>query len=129
MTDLKQCTLQAEDNLKKDIFKVASKKLKSRLIVGTGKYKNFYETAKAVNASGLRCEYDSFGNCLKTNICSGSSLETPYQDDCLGDVEERAWSSPIFVDYKEDLQSYFPFQLGARFSAKATGPSIKSSLL
>ena len=38
--------------MKKDIFKVASKKLKSRLIVGTGKYKNFYETAKAVNASG-----------------------------------------------------------------------------
>jgi len=61
------------------------------------------ETSKAINASGLRCEYDSFGNCLKTNICSGSSLETPYQDDCLGDVEERAWSSPIFVDYKEDL--------------------------
>ena len=60
------------------------------------------EPSKAVNASGLRCEYDSFGNCLETNICSGSSLETPYQDDCLGDVEERAWSSPIFVDYRED---------------------------
>ena len=38
--------------MKKDTFKVASKKLKSRLIVGTGKYKNFYETAKAINASG-----------------------------------------------------------------------------
>jgi len=60
------------------------------------------EPSKAVNASGLRCEYDSFGNCLETNICSGSSLETPYQDDCLGDVEERAWSSPIFVDFRED---------------------------
>ena len=36
----------------KDIFKVANKKLKSRLIVGTGKYKNFQETAKAVEASG-----------------------------------------------------------------------------
>ena len=31
--------------MKKDIFKVANKKLKSRLIVGTGKYKNFKETA------------------------------------------------------------------------------------
>ena len=39
-------------NLKKDIFKVAGKSLKSRLIVGTGKYKNFSETAKAVHASG-----------------------------------------------------------------------------
>ena len=38
--------------MKKDIFKVAGKILKSRLIVGTGKYKNFLETAKAVQASG-----------------------------------------------------------------------------
>ena len=36
----------------KDIFKVANIKLKSRLIVGTGKYKNFKETAQAVNTSG-----------------------------------------------------------------------------
>ena len=41
-----------EDNLKKDILKVAGKLLKSRLIVGTGKYKSFSETAKAVEASG-----------------------------------------------------------------------------
>jgi len=38
--------------LKKDILKIANKKLKSRLIVGTGKYKNFSETAKAIKASG-----------------------------------------------------------------------------
>ena len=38
--------------MKKDIFKVAGKTLKSRLIVGTGKYKSFSETAKAVSASG-----------------------------------------------------------------------------
>ena len=38
--------------MKKDIFKVAGKRLKSRLIVGTGKYKSFSETAKAVHASG-----------------------------------------------------------------------------
>ena len=37
--------------MKKDILKVANKILKSRLIVGTGKYKNFIETAKAVKAS------------------------------------------------------------------------------
>ena len=38
--------------MKKDILKIAGKSLKSRLIVGTGKYKNFSETAKAVEASG-----------------------------------------------------------------------------
>ena len=41
-----------EDKLKKDHLKVAGKTLKSRLIVGTGKYKSFSETAKAVKASG-----------------------------------------------------------------------------
>ena len=38
--------------MKKDIFKIDNIKLKSRLIVGTGKYKNFKETAEAVRASG-----------------------------------------------------------------------------
>ena len=38
--------------MKKDVLKIADKRLKSRLIVGTGKYKNFVETAKAVEASG-----------------------------------------------------------------------------
>jgi len=38
--------------LKKDVFKIDKKKLKSRLIIGTGKYRSFSETAKAVNASG-----------------------------------------------------------------------------
>ena len=37
--------------LKNKYLKIAGKKLKSRLIVGTGKYKNFLETAKAVKAS------------------------------------------------------------------------------
>ena len=38
--------------MKKDILKIANQNLKSRLIVGTGKYKNFKETAAAVTASG-----------------------------------------------------------------------------
>ena len=38
--------------MKKDLFKVAGITLKSRLIVGTGKYKNFRETAEAVKSSG-----------------------------------------------------------------------------
>ena len=39
-------------SLKKDILKVAGKSLKSRLIVGTGKYKSFAETAEVVKVSG-----------------------------------------------------------------------------
>ena len=35
-----------------DIFTIANKNFTSRLIVGTGKYKNFEETANAVKASG-----------------------------------------------------------------------------
>ncbi len=38
--------------MKNDNLKVAGKILKSRLIVGTGKYKSFPETAKAIKASG-----------------------------------------------------------------------------
>ena len=37
--------------MKKDTFKVAKKLLRSRLIVGTGKYKSFSETARAIQAS------------------------------------------------------------------------------
>ena len=52
MIKQKQFILQEAAKLKKDIFRIASTKLSSRLIVGTGKYKSFNETAKAVKASG-----------------------------------------------------------------------------
>ncbi len=38
--------------MKKDTFKIDNKIFKSRLIVGTGKYKNLLETAKAIQSSG-----------------------------------------------------------------------------
>ena len=38
--------------MKKDYLKIDNQILKSRLIVGTGKYKNFKQTADAVKASG-----------------------------------------------------------------------------
>ena len=37
--------------MKKDLLKIGNVKLSSRLIVGTGKYKNFKETANAIKAS------------------------------------------------------------------------------
>ena len=38
--------------MKLDILKIADKKFKSRLIVGTGKYKNMFECSKAIKLSG-----------------------------------------------------------------------------
>jgi hypothetical protein len=51
----------------------------------------------AVNGKNLRCEYDAQGNCTKVNMCYGDYRTAP-DDDCLGTIEERAWSSPIYVD-------------------------------
>jgi hypothetical protein len=55
------------------------------------------EPSEAVNAAHLRCTVDEKGNCLETNLCYGD-YRTPASDDCLATIEERAWSSPIFVD-------------------------------
>ena len=38
--------------MKKDYLVIANKKFKSRLIVGTGKYRNMQECAKSVKLSG-----------------------------------------------------------------------------
>ena len=54
------------------------------------------EPTLAVNGKNLRCEYDAQGACVKTNPCFGD-YRTPFGDDCLSPVEERAWSSPIFL--------------------------------
>jgi hypothetical protein len=54
------------------------------------------EPSPAVNAGGLRCRTDETGACIEINPCQGD-YRTPADDDCLGTLEERAWSSPIFV--------------------------------
>jgi len=48
----------------------------------------------AVDADPLGCEYDAKGECVAVNPC----FDRPWDDDCLSETEERAWSSPIFVD-------------------------------
>jgi hypothetical protein len=55
------------------------------------------EPSAAVNGAGLRCSYDGDGNCVEVKPCWGD-FRTPADDDCLSQVEERAWSSPIYVD-------------------------------
>jgi hypothetical protein len=49
----------------------------------------------AVGANPLGCEYDAQGSCVKMDPCGAR----PNSDDCLAQTEERAWSSPIWVDY------------------------------
>jgi hypothetical protein len=44
----------------------------------------------------LRCQSDESGACVAIDPCGGNA---PYEDDCLGEAEPRAWSSPIFVNH------------------------------
>ena len=59
-------------------------------------------TSDAINGDNLRCEFDEAGQCIAVNPCHGNAALTEYEDDCLAPVNERAWSSPIFVDYEKE---------------------------
>jgi hypothetical protein len=54
------------------------------------------EPRPSINAAGLSCTGDGEGDCVEVDPCGGLK---PFEDDCLADAEERAWSSPIFVDW------------------------------
>ena len=49
---IRQKNYQPEIDIDNDYFEVAGKKFQSRLLVGTGKYKDLQETADAIKASG-----------------------------------------------------------------------------
>jgi hypothetical protein len=55
------------------------------------------EPSPAVNGDPLRCERNEAGRCIRSHPCYADRSKTDSADECLAPVEERAWSSPIFV--------------------------------
>jgi hypothetical protein len=73
--------------------------------VGAGRDALYYvraieESSFAVNADNLRCTRDAEGRCIEMKPCWGD-YRVPYEDDCLAETQERAWSSPVFVAFGE----------------------------
>jgi len=55
------------------------------------------EPTPAINAATVRARFDAAGNAVAVDPCEGG-WRTDADDDCLAPAQERAWSSPIWVD-------------------------------
>lgn len=62
------------------------------------------EPSMAVNGGHLRCDRDAEGNCIKVHPCY-KDYRTDKNDNCLAEVEERAWSSPIYLHHPKGLMA------------------------
>ena len=62
------------------------------------------EPSEAVNGANLGCEYNEKGECVRMENCAHKFHQQfaeglPTDGNCLATVEERAWSSPIYVNH------------------------------
>ena len=53
------------------------------------------EATPTIAANPLNCTRDASGSCISIDPCFGR----PDDDECLSESEQRAWSSPIFIDH------------------------------
>ena len=58
------------------------------------------EPIATINGGNLRASFDKNGQAETTDMCYGD-FRTSIDDDCQQPHNQRAWSSPIFVDYKK----------------------------
>ncbi|MEL7129275.1 MAG: DUF3604 domain-containing protein [Pseudomonadota bacterium] len=56
------------------------------------------EETEAINADPLDCTRDETGKCIEVNLCRGD-WRSDWNNECLDPVEERAWSSPIYLNW------------------------------
>lgn len=58
------------------------------------------ELSLQINTKGVRCERDTEGNCISVDICT-QDWKRPRDVEACSELDEpRAWSSPIYVEYK-----------------------------
>ena len=58
------------------------------------------EDSMLVNAGNMRTKFDEDGHPISIDPCYADYRED-YEEECLSPEGHRAWSSPIFIDFKE----------------------------
>ncbi|MEX6633741.1 DUF3604 domain-containing protein [Hyphococcus lacteus] len=58
------------------------------------------EARPTINAEPVRCERDEEGNCVKAKLCFGDWRTG--DEDCTAMKDVRAWSSPIYLSYRQE---------------------------